>query len=145
MKQALTEQPVTVALKAGCGFLKHDITGAFTKDDECACDGPECLDHAVLMVGCDDTHDPPCLLVKNGRGPRWGEDGCFRIAQTKKGDFGLFGILAEGVFPSTNSDCKEPSEPLKFWQVILIVVGGALVLTGIGHGVINPLMRGEKE
>ncbi|MFQ6092938.1 MAG: C1 family peptidase [bacterium] len=35
--------------------------------------------HAIVLVGWDDTTTPPCWIVKNSWGPRWGERGYFRI------------------------------------------------------------------
>jgi len=39
--------------------------------------------HGVVIVGWDDTTDPPCWIVKNSWGTGWGESGYFRI---KRGD-----------------------------------------------------------
>jgi len=38
-------------------------------------------DHAVLIVGFDDTHNPPYWIVKNSWTPEWGEAGYVRIAK----------------------------------------------------------------
>lgn len=131
MKQGLAEQPVAIAIKASCATLNLYRRGVLTEDGDCACDEPGCLDHAVLMVGYNDTHDPPYFLIKNSWGTNWGEDGYFKVAQTAKGDYGLFGVLAEGVFPSTNAEFKEVDDGLEVWQIILIIVGSALVLSGV--------------
>jgi hypothetical protein len=80
------------------------------------------------MVGYNDTHNPPYLLIKNRWGSLWGEGGYFRVAHTEKGDYGLFGILAKGVMPSTNTEFNEAKGPLEFWEILLICLGGAAVV-----------------
>ncbi len=37
------------------------------------------LDHAVLLVGFDDTYNPPYWIIKNSWGPSWGEAGYIRV------------------------------------------------------------------
>lgn len=131
MKQGLAEQPVAVAIKAGCVQFMSYSSGVLTEDFDCSCSESKCLDHAVLMVGYNDTHDPPYFKIKNSWGVSWGENGYVRIAQTSKGDYGLFGVLAEGVFPSSNQEFDEAKDPLKLWQVLLIALGSALALSAI--------------
>ena len=140
MKQGLAEQPVAVAIKAGCFQFMSYKSGVLTEDFDCACSESSCLDHAVLMVGYNDTHDPAYFKIKNSWG-LWGENGYVRIAQTSKGDYGLFGVLAEGVFPSTNKEFKEANDPLSLWQVILIAVGSALALSAVLYGIWECIKR----
>lgn len=134
MKQGLAEQPVAIAMAASCDLFMAYKGGVLTDDGGCACSKPNCLDHAVLMVGYNDNHDPPYFLVKNSWGQLYGEDGYFRVAQTAKGDYGLFGILSEGYFPSENTDFDEATAPLTLGQVIMIAIACALVLSLVLFG-----------
>ena len=136
MKKALVEQPVAIAMSAECDILSAYRGGVLTEDGGCACSSSSssssnCLNHAVLMVGYNDTHNPPYLLIKNSWGERYGEDGYFRVAQTPNGDWGLFGVLAEGVFPSNNEEYKEAGLKLKWWQIILITIACLVVVFGL--------------
>ncbi|KAL3934053.1 MAG: hypothetical protein SGARI_003555, partial [Bacillariaceae sp.] len=57
LKYALATQPVTVALSALCPTLSNYRSGILTDDIGCSCEDTRCIDHAVWMVGYDDT-DP---------------------------------------------------------------------------------------
>lgn len=96
-KLALMEKPVSIILKSSCKVLSNYISGILTDDGDCACSESTCYDHAVLMVGYNDTDTIPYFKLKNSWGTRWGEGGYFRVAQKEKGAYGLFGILGEGV------------------------------------------------
>ena len=54
-KQVLDQQPIAMVIKSACRTLSNYRSGVITDDGDCACSRPECLDHAVLMVGYDDT------------------------------------------------------------------------------------------
>lgn len=96
-KLALMEKPISIILKSSCRILSNYVSGILTEDGDCACSNSTCYDHAVLMVGYDDTDETPYFKLKNSWGTRWGEGGYFRVAQRGKGAFGLFGIFGEGV------------------------------------------------
>lgn len=140
MKEGLVHQPVAVAMKANCDLITSYKSGVLTEDGGCACSQSSCLDHAVLMVGYNDTHDPPYFLVKNSWGQLYGEGGYFRVAQTAKGDYGLFGLLSEGYFPSTDTEFDEAKDPLDLWQVILISIG-CVVAVALVYYVLEKLWR----
>ncbi len=76
MKQALAKQPVTVVMAASCATFEMYSSGIMTDDGRCACADTSCIDHAVLMVGYDDTTSPPSFKIKNSWGTTWGEEGC---------------------------------------------------------------------
>jgi hypothetical protein len=92
---------VAIVLKTACTLFTNYKSGVLTVDEDCACSDAFCADHAVLLVGYDDTHDPPYWKIKNSWSTGWGEDGYVRIAQTETsvGPYGLFGVLVHGVVP----------------------------------------------
>ncbi|KAL3893340.1 MAG: hypothetical protein SGARI_008230, partial [Bacillariaceae sp.] len=100
LKQAVERQPVALVIRSNCQTISNYRSGILTEDEACACNDSSCADHAVLLVGYDDSTSPPCWIVKNSWGTRWGEDGYFRIAQSEKGPFGLFGIALHAVVPT---------------------------------------------
>ena len=76
MKQALAQQPLAVLMDATCPTIQSYSNGIITDDGSCSCASVDCLDHAVLMVGYDDTSNPPSFKIKNSWGTDWGENGC---------------------------------------------------------------------
>lgn len=165
VKDVLSRQPISMVIKSTCRSLSNYRKGILTDDGNCACSTPDCLDHAILMVGYDgklsltmnlplslslslvlgtlltfaalknlDTHDPPYFKFKNSWGTGWGEDGYFRVAQTKKGAWGLFGILSHGVVPTVASKlngCEEDEKqdvPLSPLMIIFIACGSGCIL-----------------
>ena len=96
-KQAVSLQPVSMVLKSGCNLFSSYSSGILTQDGGCACAQPSCIDHAVVLVGYDDTSEPKYWKLRNSWSTSWGEDGYFRIAQDGGGQYGLFGMLVSTV------------------------------------------------
>ncbi len=161
MKAALARQPVAMVLRAGCQLFSNYKSGILTTDDGCECNEPTCADHAVLMVGYDDTSNPPSWKIKNSWGTGWGENGYFRVAQTQKGDFGLFGVLTHGVVPDLTfnmtsgsvSESKgrfapEEETELEWWAWLLILVAAMILIyicVSCGVGFLCPRKKEEPE
>jgi len=99
IKKVLSRSPFAVVMNANCRLFQIYSSGIITDDEDCACNSVGCIDHAVLMVGYDDTTSPPSFKFKNSWGSDWGEEGYFRVAQTVDQDtmqYGLFGLLYQG-------------------------------------------------
>ena len=74
MKRILAEYgPVAMVVKSNCKLFSNYKKGILQDDQDCACDNPNCIDHAVLAVGYDDTANPPYIKIKNSWGTGWGE------------------------------------------------------------------------
>jgi hypothetical protein len=118
----------SMVIKSSRKTLSNYCNGILTDDGDCACSASSCMDHAILMVGFDNTSDPAYFKFKKLLGTGWGEDGYFWVAQTEKGPYGLFGILAQGVVPEiaynvTAQVFDDPQDtPLVPWAWLLIVL-----------------------
>lgn len=64
MKQAVSVQPVAVAISTGCPTFANYKSGVLTSDGDCFCAASTCVDHAVLLVGYDDTAPVPYWIIK---------------------------------------------------------------------------------
>jgi C1A family cysteine protease len=139
MKTTLAKQPISSVIRSNCGTLSSYKKGILTDDGDCACANPSCIDHAILLVGYDDTSDPPNFKLKNSWGTSWGEDGYFRIAQTPaNGAYGLFGMLSHGVIPDIAYNVTlqvEDEEPetltdVPWWGSLLILLAAICCCCG---------------
>ena len=63
-KQVLDQQPIAMVIKSACKTLSNYRSGVITDDGDCACSRPDCLDHAVLMVGYNDEAEVPYFKVR---------------------------------------------------------------------------------
>jgi len=78
LKNYVQVQPVPCAMDVYVSFYSH-TGGVYERLAEDVLVGG----HGVLIVGWDDTTDPPCWICKNSWGTGWGELGYFKI---KRGD-----------------------------------------------------------
>jgi len=140
-KEALAIKPIAMVMKSQCKTFSNYKKGVMTNDGDCACDRVDCVDHAILMVGYDDTAEIPYFKMKNSWGTQWGESGYFRVAQTPGiGTYGLFGILAEGVVASGRNttmvvEDKIQMSPIRQWWAILLITIGCIVMTGVFYAI----------
>lgn len=74
--QVFNGGPVSIGVDAA-SFQSYN--GGILSD--CQYNGPDSLDHAVLIVGYDDNAVQPYWIIKNSWGPGWGESGYIRVAK----------------------------------------------------------------
>jgi hypothetical protein len=128
MKAAVARQPVAITLKSGCDRFSSYKDGILDDDGDCACEQVSCIDHAVLLVGYDDTVLKPFWKLKNSWGDSWGEGGYFRISQQSNDErWGLFGMLGEGVialqaYNTTSAEADKQDDDLENWAIALIFI-----------------------
>lgn len=137
LKYAVSREPVSIALKSECPIFQNYDAGIMTEDYDCACNEISCIDHAVLLVGYNDTHVPPYWKIRNSWSKDFGEDGYMRIAQKQgSGDWGLFGMLGEGVlaleaFNYTGQQVDESTsqeDSFAWWKILVIVIAALIVI-----------------
>jgi len=73
MKKAAARQPVSISVNTNCDTFTNYAGGIITDDGNCTCSSTSCIDHTVLLVGYNDTSNPPYWLIKNSWGTSWGE------------------------------------------------------------------------
>lgn len=99
MMDALTQQPVSVAIEADTLEFQMYSSGVF-ESESCGVN----LDHAVLAVGygsegeCCDKKD--YFIVKNSWGASWGDEGYIKISRNSAAPEGMCGILAMASYPT---------------------------------------------
>lgn len=88
-QQMWARGPISVPVNA-TAFQTY--TGGIMSD----CDGSWLPDHVVLIVGYDDTFQPPYWIIKNSWGAHWGESGYLRLAKgTDQCDITFFPSTAD--------------------------------------------------
>jgi cathepsin L len=95
LREAVAQQPVSIAIQADQFVFQHYSSGVITEND---C-GTE-LDHAVLIVGYGTQEGIDYWLVKNSWGNLWGDKGYVKILRTNDtNDVGICGVAAQASFP----------------------------------------------
>jgi C1A family cysteine protease len=95
MMQALSKQPVSIAIEADQREFQLYKSGVFT--GTCGTQ----LDHGVLLVGYGSENSADYYLVKNSWSTTWGDHGYIKLGRGKQynnGD-GQCGLLLQGSFP----------------------------------------------
>jgi len=95
LMDAVSKQPVSVAIEADTLLFQHYTSGVIT-DIKCGTN----LDHAVLIVGYGTENNIDYWLVKNSWGPDWGDNGYVKILRnTSCNDGGICGIAQQPSYP----------------------------------------------
>ena len=96
LKEAVSEQPVSVAIEADTRVFQMYSSGVLTSE---AC-GTN-LDHGVLVVGYGTENNIPYWLVKNSWGNTWGENGYVKIQRSdNESSKGTCGIAMQPSYPT---------------------------------------------
>lgn len=95
LRQAVSQQPVSIAIEADTRYFQSYESGILTSDS-CGTN----LDHGVLIVGYGTDNGVDFWRVKNSWGSAWGEDGYIRIGRSDStNDSGICGIAMTPSFP----------------------------------------------
>ena len=95
LKEAVSQQPVSVAIEADTKVFQFYSSGVITSLD-CGTN----LDHAVLVVGYGTDNGVDYWKVKNSWGESWGEEGYVRILRSDStNDPGICGIASQPSYP----------------------------------------------
>jgi C1A family cysteine protease len=97
--------PVSIGVDAA-SFQTY--TGGILTD--CQYNGPNSLDHAVLIVGYDDTVSVPYWIVKNQWGTSWGESGYIRLAKGSN-QCGLADAATSSIVSASSAGRRFPVNP----------------------------------
>ncbi|KAG2526674.1 hypothetical protein JM16_003581 [Phytophthora kernoviae] len=85
---ALQKQPIIASVSSDNTMWKQYMSGVITSCNTVT------VDHAVLVVGYDDTS----LKIKNSWGTDWGEDGYVRVSRSKQ-NMGTCAVLTDMSYP----------------------------------------------
>jgi hypothetical protein len=85
-----------IGVYANTGFMQYG-GGVFSG---CPSDAANYINHAVLLIGYDDSTSS--WLVKNQWGAGWGESGYIRIGYSR--DCGMTSLMGQITFTTTNAD-----------------------------------------
>ena len=97
LKEAVSKQPVAIAIEADTKYFQSYSSGILTAST-CGTN----LDHGVLIVGYGTDNGQMYWLVKNSWATSWGDQGYVKIARSESNnDAGICGIGMEASFVST--------------------------------------------
>lgn len=95
LKNAVAQQPVSIAIEADTSVFQFYSSGVITSD---AC-GTN-LDHGVLIAGYGTENGTPYWLVKNSWSDAWGDGGYVKLLRSDEvDDAGACGVAMEASFP----------------------------------------------
>lgn len=95
LKNAVAQQPVSIAIEADTSVFQFYSSGVITSD---AC-GTN-LDHGVLIAGYGTENGTPYWLVKNSWSDTWGDGGYVKLLRSDSADdAGACGVAMEASFP----------------------------------------------
>jgi len=96
LKEAISFQPVSVAIEADTKYFQSYKSGVLT-GDSCG----TTLDHGVLVVGYGTENGQDYWLVKNSWSASWGDEGYIKIGRSDSTNSpGVCGIAMQPSYPS---------------------------------------------